>query len=190
MSAQGGDQGYLSGNWPYRLGREVFASLGRGPDKIWSEGDALSYALSASGLGHFRVDLSTGQFWSSEGCRVHLELGPGEEVTSLEQMRTFVHPDDVSTWENTIGVAVSGTTEWQLEHRVITRTGKIRWAMVRARVCRCAKGNVAISGIFIDITAQKTAEAERERLITELAAERARLRALIEHMPAGVVMSD
>ncbi len=42
---------------------------------------------------------------------------------------------------------------------------------------------------FSDITDRKQAEAERERLVAELVAERARLEAVLQQMPAGVLMA-
>ncbi len=42
---------------------------------------------------------------------------------------------------------------------------------------------------FSDITDRKRAEAERERLVAELVAERARLEAVLQQMPAGVLMA-
>lgn len=43
---------------------------------------------------------------------------------------------------------------------------------------------------FSDITYRKQAEAERERLLAELMAERARLEAVLQQMPAGVLMAE
>ncbi len=43
---------------------------------------------------------------------------------------------------------------------------------------------------FSDITERKQAETERERLVAELVAERARLEAILQQMPAGVLMAE
>jgi PAS domain S-box-containing protein len=161
-----------------------------GEDGAWDERDALGHVLSASGLGHWRIDLTTGRLWSSEGCRANLDLRPEDELSSVEQLKCFVHEDDRAWWGEALERASVVTGELEIEHRMVSRSGAVRWVMVRGRVCRGPRGRVAMAGILVDITAHRAIEAERERLIAELAAERARLRALIDHLPAAVVMSE
>src|SRR6185312_2030543 len=62
-------------------------------DGDWDEGDALAYVLSASGLGHFRVDLHSGQVWMSEGSQRHFGIDRPEEVLTIADVRALVHPD-------------------------------------------------------------------------------------------------
>lgn len=53
------------------------------------------------------------------------------------------------------------------------------------------QGNVAgFVALVSDITHRKQAEAERERLLQELAAERARFEAVLRQMPEGVIIAD
>lgn len=56
---------------------------------------------------------------------------------------------------------------------------------------RAADGQVTGLGITtVEITEQKRAERERERLLTQLEAERARLETVLQQMPAGVLIAD
>lgn len=62
---------------------------------------------------------------------------------------------------------------------------------VSAGPVRDAQGRL-IAGVAaaVDITAQRAAQEERERLVAQLAAEQARLAAVFEQMPAGVMILD
>ncbi len=156
----------------------------------WDEATSLAWVLRASGLGHWRHRIATDTLECSEGCRRILGLGPNDELTSLHHLMAYVHPDDGPTVERARERALDETGEYEVEHRLVLRSGDVRWVSVRGRVCRCPEGGAVMTGLVIDITAQKAAEAERERLLAELAAERARLQTLVEHMPAAVVMAD
>lgn len=156
----------------------------------WDEGKALAYMLSASGLGYWRIDLETGRLWMSDGSRHHFGIDPADDVHTVDDIRALVHPDDVDDWQRAFDHAGREAGVLAIEHRIVTRSGSVRWVMVRGRACRCTGGRPMMAGMAIDLTERREMEAERERLIAELADERARLRALIEHMPAAVVMSE
>ncbi|MDX6749729.1 PAS domain S-box protein [Geminicoccaceae bacterium 1502E] len=51
-------------------------------------------------------------------------------------------------------------------------------------------GRLAVQVALRDITGRKAAEAEQARLVAALDAERARLHAILEHMPAGVLIRE
>jgi PAS domain S-box-containing protein len=189
MGTHGGDGRQLVEGRSHQPGRKALPN-GGAKEGWWDEGDALAYVLSASGFGHWRFDIASGRLTCSDGCRKTLGLDPEDDLTSLEQLKAFVHAEDRMAVDRALERAISDTGEYEIEHRVVTRSRAVRWVMSRGRVCRCPSGGAAMAGITIDITAHKALEAERERLIVELAAERARLRALIDHMPAAVLVSE
>jgi PAS domain S-box-containing protein len=156
------------------------------------EQDALAYVLDASGVGHWRVDIATGRTWLSSGCKASFGVAADDddEIATLVDLERFIHPDDLDSWRLAFERALTGAGEYALEHRIVTVTKQVRWFVVRGRVCRCPSGGRVMAGLIVDITSHKALEEERERLIGELAAERARLRAVIDHMPAAVVMSE
>jgi PAS domain S-box-containing protein len=56
---------------------------------------------------------------------------------------------------------------------------------------RDASGNVAqLAGTFLDITQRRAAELERQRLLADIEAERARLAAVLDQLPAGVILAE
>jgi signal transduction histidine kinase len=66
--------------------------------------------------------------------------------------------------------------DYEIEYRNVWPDGTIHWIDARARALRTAAGAVnQLIGVSSDITERKTSELERERLLRELAAERAAL---------------
>jgi PAS domain S-box-containing protein len=156
-------------------------------DDWWDEGSALTWVLQASGLGHWRYYYTSDRLECSVGVKVIFGLGPEDELTSFDQVQAYVHPDDRSLMDDSLEAALSDGADYVVEHRILSPSGEVRWVMVRGRVCRRG-GEPLLAGIIIDITQQKRVEAERERLLSELAAERARLRTVIDQMPAAVLV--
>jgi PAS domain S-box-containing protein len=161
-----------------------------GADRYCEENESLSWLFQASGLGSWRYDVGSGRVSCSPGSRAVLGLDPDDEVLSYEQFLRCVYSADRDAVDAAMARATSETGDYAMEHRLVTKSGEVRWVMGRGRVCRRGAGGVVVVGISIDVTSRKAVEAERERLIGELAAERARLRALIDHMPAAVLMSE
>lgn len=162
-----------------------------GEPPSWEDARALSYLLQASGLGHWRYDTLTDRLECSKGCKASLGLTPHEEVSTFTALlERHIHPDDRAVVRNAIGLALGGSDEYLAAHRILMATGEVRWILARGRVCRAQPERPIIVGITIDITDHKRIEAEREQLIADLAAERARLRALVEHLPAAVILGD
>lgn len=156
----------------------------------WDEAASFVQILETSGLGHWRHEVATGRFSCSEGFRAMLGLEPEDELMSFEQLEAYLLPEERSLIDEARERAISDTDEFEIEHRLLTREERVRWVMVRGRVARCPDVGVVLAGIAIDITTQKAAESERERRMAELAAERARLHALVAHLPASVLVAD
>lgn len=150
----------------------------------------LEWVVQRSGLGYWRHELQTNRFSCSDGLKAIVGLDPTDDLSSFEQLIAFVPPEERSVVEDVRQRILDGANEVEMVHRLVRRDGEVRWIMARGRVARCSEVGAVLAGILIDITEQKRAEAERERLIAELAAERARLRALVEHIPAAVIVAD
>jgi PAS domain S-box-containing protein len=165
---------------------------GRGIAEVGAEEDeatALDQALRALGVGHWRYDYAANRVFLSEAAKESLGLERDEELTSLEQLRERVHPDDRPRMDEALEAGLSPPREYAVEHQTVRPSGEVRWVTVRGRVTRGPSGPV-LCGAAIDITEQKRVEAERERLLAELAAERARLQAIIDQLPAAVLVAE
>jgi PAS domain S-box-containing protein len=79
-------------------------------------------------------------------------------------------------------------TTYELE--VICKDGRRVPMEVSSRLIVRGGRPVGVQGIARDITERKRAEAERERLLRELEAERAFLAAVLQQMPGGVVIAE
>jgi len=91
-------------------------------------------------------------------------MEPGAFGRTYEAWRACVHPDDRENAEQRVQEAlVSGG--FQAEWRTICPDGTIHWIAARAQIFRDESGNpLRMVGVNMDITDQKQAEEERERL--------------------------
>ena len=90
---------------------------------------------------------------------------PGEFEPSYEDLLERVHPDDRVRVRRTLDAAVAAGASHELEFRIVRPAGDVRWVPSKGRVHRDERGTPArVPGVSIDITEQKQAEQERERL--------------------------
>jgi C4-dicarboxylate-specific signal transduction histidine kinase len=81
-----------------------------------------------------------------------------------------IHPDDAAGIEAAARDHFEGRADrYEAEYRVRRPDGEWHWLQARGRCIRDASGNVhRFVGSAIDITARKNAEADKERLESEL----------------------
>ncbi len=94
---------------------------------------------------------------------------------TLESFLDLVHPDDRASVRTQVESALAdGSVEYEVQHRVLTRGGQLRWIQGRGEVARDADGRPsAIRGVVWDITARKQVElreARTRRLLAVVAA--------------------
>jgi PAS domain S-box-containing protein len=92
----------------------------------------------------------------------------------------FVHPDDRERTLRQNASVRGGGQALSFENRYLCRDGSFRWFLWNA--APDSEGRVIYS-VARDVTAQKQAEAERERLVLELQAALAEVRTLQEFLP-------
>src|SRR2546428_3836586 len=118
-------------------------------------------------------------------------LGPGLLATFLsglaseyfltEEHFTLIHMD-AADWERlTLFLITSGLVNWVI---VMMRAARRE---VEARAQDAVQRQIELEEQIVE---RERARAERERLITELETERARLHAIVEHIPAGVLLAE
>ena len=85
------------------------------------------------------------------------------------------------------GLDPAGTGDWAVEFRIVRPDGTMRWASFRCRAVFAGEGEarraVQVVGTIQDITERKLAE-------QALRAERARLQAVLDHVPVGVLLAE
>lgn len=108
-----------------------------------------------------------------------------EQTAKDDAWLDVVHPDDRRAAADSWATAVTNSTPYQVEYRVRSRHGG--WRYVRARGVPITGNDGIVAewiGTLDDITDQKEAAAERERLHAEVEAERRRLDEIFKHAPS------
>ncbi len=103
------------------------------------------------------------------GYSAELLLQPGRGIRSL------VHPEDEPGYWSSQQQALDSMSDWYWQGRILTRSGEIRWADIRASVRGQLAGRQVWDGIVWDIT-------DNKRIELELDASRAQLRKLAAHV--------
>ncbi|WP_309400713.1 PAS domain S-box protein [Cerasicoccus maritimus] len=75
-----------------------------------------------------------------------------------------IHPDDVSSWRESIEHSLSDMSDWRFVGRLITPSGNIRWWQGDSKPQRISPHEVVFNGVMLDITQQKKSEAQIRRL--------------------------
>ncbi len=70
-----------------------------------------------------------------------------------------VHRDDRELVRRSRAAAAAAREPWQIDHRLVTPEGEVRWARVTARPHQGDDGALIWDGVILDITGQKAAEA-------------------------------
>jgi PAS domain S-box-containing protein len=122
----------------------------------------LEMAVDGAQLGIWRLDPATGETWYSDRSR---NLWGLDHELNLDaaSLRSYVHPDD---WERVIEPYRSGFPDdiIDLEHRIVWPNGDIRWVHSLGTALRGHDGKVhTVSGIHLDVTERKRADAELAR---------------------------
>jgi len=132
------------------------------------------YALAMEGAneGHFDWNFEDGSsFLSPKMKLLHGRSIDAPVTTRAAWMGTLdIHPDDLPRVETAVADHFAGRTErYEVEYRLRHPDGEWHWLQARGRCIRDASGKVArLVGSAIDVTARKSAEAEKDRLEIQL----------------------
>ena len=137
--------------------------------------ERLRLAVTIAQMGTFEIDLLTDAVAVNEPGREIYGWAPGEPLT-FTKVQTHFHPEDRAEVMRRVADAFrpDGPGEFDVEQRVVRTDGATRWIRVRGRAQFEAVAGVRRAvrcvGTYLDVTAAKEAEQEREAL---LAGERA-----------------
>jgi len=126
----------------------------------------LRIALSSARAGVWDWDIGTNEIWWSDGVEALFGLEPGEFDGAFETYRTLVHPQDREHVFAEIQRVLSSddpNLRYEIEHRVETEDGELRWVYASGAVLRDDSGEpTSMTGAVLDITESKDLE---QRLI-------------------------
>jgi len=129
--------------------------------------------LAAGRMGSWTFDTGTGALDASAMCRRNFGRDPALPF-GYADLHAATHPEDRDRVEAAIRESLTSGCDYDVEYRVVTPRGEIRWIAVRAQT-RLADGAVTgLAGISIDITdrrrmedALRTSAATLEHLVEE-----------------------
>lgn len=133
----------------------------------------LRLAIAAGGLGVWEWDRRNDVILWDDGMSRLFGLEPGQAPTSIEDYMGLLYPEDVAQTSAIVTGALEDHRHYTVNHRVRWPDGQVRWIEGRGQPVVTDGEVVGIVGVSRDVTEEREAEAERERLLAEEAAARA-----------------
>ncbi len=121
----------------------------------------LAQAQRAAKLGLWELDLITGDIYWSPEMRDLFELDDETLTLTLtaDNYIEFLHPDDVALVTEAVAAAIAGRDHYDIEHRVILKSGRVLLLHSQATVEREADGLPRrMTGLVRDITERHEAQ--------------------------------
>jgi diguanylate cyclase (GGDEF)-like protein len=125
-------------------------------DALVEAQERLAMATLVGGLGIWDLDLGSGRLQCDQTW--HRIMGPGgaTSVTSIDELRPLIHPDDVERAVDGARAAeamVANGGDYTISYRIVRPTGETRWVRSAARVARDADQRpVRVVGFVVDVT--------------------------------------
>ncbi|MBI4719302.1 MAG: PAS domain S-box protein [Planctomycetes bacterium] len=127
-------------------------------------------ALEAGRMGCWEWDPSTDRLTYSDELGPIFGLPRGAAHATYEQFLAAVHPDDRSAVAATVSAALESETAYSAEFRVVWPDGRVRWVSGLGRLRHDERGGRRLfTGVTMDVTARKEAEALARRQRDDLA---------------------
>ena len=134
-----------------------------------SLGDAsaqLNLAVELGNIAIWRHDLKTNRMHYNDRAYAVLDIAPRPEGLSIEEVRDFIHPDDVERVVQSAAQALQSDRPTDMEARYRRTDGSWRYVLTRRVVQRAGDGTpLAFLGVALDVTEQ----VEHSRRAEELA---------------------
>jgi two-component system, cell cycle sensor histidine kinase and response regulator CckA len=151
-------------------------------DELRQSQRLLRVGFEAARIGAWEWDQRSGRVTWSGQVETLFGLAPGAFTGTFDAYLALIHPDDLSTVHAAIDRAMAAGGGFQVEHRVTTADGSVRWLAARGDVLRGVDGtSTGMAGVMLDITNRRLAE-------QELRDSEGRYRAVINAMHEGIVV--
>ena len=121
--------------------------------------ERLRFVLAASRAGAWDLDLPTKTVRLSNDCKAIYGIAP-DGCYDRDAFIAAIVPEDRDRYRCAIRTAVRNASDLEISYRFTRPDGTIRWVEVRGRPITAFDGSkVSLSGIAIDVTERKRAEA-------------------------------
>jgi PAS domain S-box-containing protein len=148
--------------------QELEATLHRRISDLSASEERLDFTLKAGGLGVWTLNIQEGRLVCSPICKANFGREPAENFT-YEDLAASVHPDDFERWRETVASALQSDGNLHVEYRILKPNHELAWIEVRAETKFDEAGQpLQMSGVSIDTTERKQAEAYRSMMAQEM----------------------
>ncbi len=141
---------------------------------------------AASGVGTWDWDLRAGLLYADQGLADIFGFDPDLAASGLPPNAYIerIFAEDRPGVELALAPALAAAGDYIAEYRVPARDGGVRWISARGRSMVGPDGSATqLLGLAVDVTERRLGE-------EALAAEHARLAAILEHVPVGIAICD
>ena len=139
-------------------------------ERLLNESEArMAFAAASVNLALWQFDRQTGELWATDHCRALFGLNNDVPLTR-EALLATIHPEDRESIVASLRQALDARQSAIGDFRVVLPDGRIRWIRARARAHMGGLGGSnRVAGTFVDMTGQKTAEADADLQRQEVA---------------------
>ncbi|MCT7960992.1 PAS domain S-box protein [Laspinema sp. D1] len=150
----------------------------------------LSLALEAAKMGDCRWEMSSDRMTFSPKAAEILGIVPEADLTWAE-IQEMLPEEDRNQVQQAMERAIRDRQDYDIEYRIRRPDGRQRWVAVKGLAEYDANGQVlGILGVMQDISDRKQEEVEKQELLDRVSMKRKLLNAILEQLPAGVVVAE
>ena len=132
----------------------------RAEDLLKESDERMTFAAAAANIGLWQFDRDADELWVTEHGKALFGL-PGDAPLTRKAFLAAVHPDDLETASRSLRKSFRAERSTASDVRIVLPSGETRWIRMRAQSYAESNGEPKqLGGIFVDITDQKSAEAE------------------------------
>ena len=130
-------------------------------EKLLKESEErMTFAATAANIGLWQFDRPRNELWATDHCRALFGIARGTPLTR-EVLLAAVHPDDLEIATQALEASWEADQSAFRDVRIVVPGEEVRWIRMRSRSRPEGDGRSDHrGGIFVDITEQKSAEAE------------------------------
>jgi PAS domain S-box-containing protein len=145
------------------------AELEESNAKLLESEQRRSLAIAAGKMGSWDWDWLSGDWMWDEGQYQILGIDPKSFELTPANIQALLHPDDVHELHEAWASFARGAKSYEAEFRIIRPNGEVRWCAGTAAASTDKGGRVVrVSGVTVDITERKQAEARQNLLAREV----------------------
>ena len=138
------------------------------------------YQFQLSAEGEFSI------VFMSQGIRDLWGISPEQVMSDIQVIWDLILPRDLESVHRSISVSAQTLERWNLEFRIQTASGKIKWIWGESLPYQQEGGEIIWNGILTDISDRKRREIESQQIEEALNQSETRFRNIAENLPGAI----